>query len=86
MIENPQVGQRVWWLDLYDGRSAVESGTVTAMDVGPFVWVHDRHSVETERHRVYLYDSPASAASALRAEAQRLTEAADKLEQKGGES
>lgn len=37
MIENPQVGQRVWWLDLYDGHSTAESGTVTAMDVEPEV-------------------------------------------------
>lgn len=80
MIENPQIGQRVWWLDLYDGHSTAESGTVTAMDVEPFVWVRDKHGDETERHRAYLYDSPTSAASALRAEAQRLIDAADKLE------
>lgn len=85
MIENPKVGQRVWWLDLYDGCSTVESGTVTAMDVDPFVWVRDRHSDETERHLAFLYDSPASAASALRAEAQRLSALADKLESEASE-
>lgn len=85
MIEKPQVGQRVWWLDLYDGRSTVESGTITAIYANLFVWVRDRHGDETDRHCGYLYDSPASAATALRAEAKRLLEAADKLESEASE-
>lgn len=81
MIENPKVGQRVWWLDLEDGNSTVEFGCITDIP-GPreLVWVRDKYGDKYGKLTSQLYDSHQSAAAALSAEAQRLSALAEKLE------
>lgn len=81
MIENPKVGQRVWLLLTKDCLKPV---VVKDADSEWTKVVYDdlveRHAKHVSVPRGMLYDSPASAAAALRAEAQRLLGAAEKLE------
>lgn len=86
MIEHPKVGQRVWWLDLEDGYSTVESGRIAGIsEPRELVWVRDRYGDQDDKLTSQLYDSPQSAAAALRSEAQRLLDAAEKLEREVSE-
>lgn len=79
MIENPQVGQRVVWV--CGDASPIEMEVKRLGRYGEVILMDLRVPQATfYADREELYDSPASAASALRAEAQRLLDAADKLE------
>jgi hypothetical protein len=72
VIENPKVGQRVWWIP---NHGPLERHLGTCYGGGHWTFGNGDPVDSSE-----IYFTPASAASALRAEAQRLIDAADKLE------
>lgn len=84
MIENPKVGQRVFFLT---HRYTVIPVTISGYSTTPGMsWVRtDESPVSDFVHSERLYNSPRAAAAALRSQAQDLLLAASKLEQEESE-